>query len=77
MAVFIATGVMSVSTMAALAVVIFGEKLLPKTRLFTVAVGVVLLGFAVAAAVHPALLGGLRPVAGTTHVGGSPTMGGI
>ncbi len=77
MAVFVATGVMSVSTMAALALVVFGEKLLPNTRLFRVAVGVILLGFAVAAAVHPALLGGLRPVAGTMPMGGAPTMGGV
>jgi len=77
MAIFLATGAMSISTMAALAVVIFGEKLLPDTRTFTVAVGLVLLGFAVAAAVHPALLGGLHPAGGAMRMGGSPTMGGM
>ncbi len=77
MAIFLATGAMSISTMAALAVVIFGEKLLPDARTFTVAVGLVLLGFAVAAAVHPALLGGLHPANGAMPMGGSPTMGGM
>jgi len=77
MAIFLATGVMSISTMAALAVVIFAEKLLPDTRAFTVVVGLILIGFAVAAAVHPALLGGLHPAGGSMPMGGSPAMGGM
>ena len=77
MAIFVATGAMSVSTMAALAVVILGEKLLPDTRTFTMAVGLILIGFAVAAAVHPGLLGGLHPAGGSMPMGGSPAMGGM
>ena len=77
MAIFVATGAMSVSTMAALAVVIFCEKLLPDTRAFTLAVGLILIGFAVAAAVHPGLLGGLHPARGSMPMGGSPAMGGM
>ena len=63
--------------MAALAVVILGEKLLPDTRTFTMAVGLILIGFAVAAAVHPGLLGGLHPAGGSMPMGGSPAMGGM
>jgi predicted metal-binding membrane protein len=80
MAIFLATGVMSVSTMVGLAAVILGEKLLPENqaRVLTVVVGVALLGLAVAAVVHPAVLGGLHPAGGPMPMegtGGSSMIG--
>jgi predicted metal-binding membrane protein len=59
MAVFIATGVMSIPAMAGLAAVIFAEKTAPRPRLVPVLAGVALVALAVVAAAHPSLLTGL------------------
>jgi predicted metal-binding membrane protein len=60
MTVLFATGVMNIWVMAGLASVIFGEKVLPRPRVVAGLAGVVLLGLALAAVIHPSLLAGLR-----------------
>ena len=70
MGVLIAFGAMNVVAMAALAAVIFGEKVLADPRPVTWAAGVVLLAVAVAGAVHHPLFSGLTPMESMTMMAG-------
>jgi len=62
MVVLVAVGVMNVAAMAALAAIILLEKLSPRRGILERLFGVALIGFAVAAAVHPGLMPGLHAV---------------
>jgi predicted metal-binding membrane protein len=73
MAILVAVGAMNVAAMAGLAVVIFGEKILPRPRAIAAAAGVAFLVIAMVAAFHPALLHGLN----TTEMGPVMPMGGM
>jgi len=67
MSILFATGLMSLPAMAGISAVIFAEKVLPRPRVIARTAGVALLGLAVAVAVHPALLGGLRSMSPAAH----------
>jgi len=60
MTILFAVGVMNIAAMAGLAAVIFAEKILPRPHLVATVAGIVFLGLAVAAAVHPSILSGLH-----------------
>jgi predicted metal-binding membrane protein len=59
MATLISVGVMNLAAMIGLAVVIFGEKVLPRPRLVAGIAGTALLVLALAAAIDPSLLAGV------------------
>lgn len=73
MAILVAMGAMNIAVMAALAVVIFAEKILPAPRLVAALAGVGFLVFAVMAAIDPSLLHGLSPA----EMGGGMHMGAV
>jgi predicted metal-binding membrane protein len=60
MTILFAVGVMNIWAMVGLAVVIFAEKILPRPGLVAALAGVIFLGLAVVAAVHPSILSGLH-----------------
>jgi predicted metal-binding membrane protein len=60
MTILFAVGVMNLWAMVGLAVVIFAEKILPRPGLVAALAGIVFLGLAVVAAVHPSILSGLH-----------------
>jgi predicted metal-binding membrane protein len=71
MSILLAVGVMNIWAMAGLAVVIFAEKILPRHHLVAGLAGVIFLGMAVLAAVHPSILSGLHVTnMGMMHTGG-------
>lgn len=69
MAVLCALGMMQAWLMAALAAVVFAERVLPRGRLLAGLAGVALLLLAAAAVVRPELLGGLHATAMSTTMG--------
>jgi len=73
MTILFAVGVMNIWAMVGLAVVIFAEKILPRPGLVAALAGVVFLGLAVFAAVHPSILSGLH----VTNMGMPMDMGGM
>lgn len=70
MAILLAVGVMNLVAMAGLFVVIFTEKLAPRPTVVARGAGVAFLALAVAAAVHPSLLGGLHAAGEMMPMGG-------
>lgn len=69
MAVLCALGMMQAWLMAAVAAVVFAERVLPRGRLLAAAAGAVLLLLAALAVIRPELLGGLHATAMTTTMG--------
>jgi predicted metal-binding membrane protein len=63
MLVLLAVGVMNIAAMAALAAVIFLEKLMPRGELLSRGIGFVFIAIAIVAALDPSILPALRPAA--------------